>query len=351
MSGRLIILPHKSWNVWNRDNREKVARDERLHREDLEAKLEKEKALQQERNLAVLRAEQEEEGGGGGKGGGGRGGHGSSVETFRLFEDVEHQAGAKLGNPDYLREKKAKEQLREQREGVPDLPLGDGSIERGGVRPWYEKVRLRDGEERNPYSASYSSYVSNESRGAVEREGREGKEGRDREGRDKEGRDKDGGHKESRDDREKRRKGQADPMRVHLDPKAKGGLLAPKPGKRKSKSDPPHAPKERSSSSSRWGSVSSSQVEGMGDSGGGGGGGGSGSGGGSGGSGGSGAGGGGGDAWAALRQKRLAREEAESKRTKRLLASQDVFGSPGRESGGDGYGQQYHPHLAKKNRY
>jgi hypothetical protein len=44
-TGRLIILPHKSWHVWNRDNIEKVKRDERLHREAGEAKAEKERQV------------------------------------------------------------------------------------------------------------------------------------------------------------------------------------------------------------------------------------------------------------------------------------------------------------------
>jgi hypothetical protein len=43
MSGRLIILPHKSWHVWNRDNVEKVKRDERLHKEEQERKAERQR--------------------------------------------------------------------------------------------------------------------------------------------------------------------------------------------------------------------------------------------------------------------------------------------------------------------
>jgi hypothetical protein len=47
MSGRLIILPHKSWNVWNRDNIEKVQRDERLHEEEQQRLREKSRATDQ----------------------------------------------------------------------------------------------------------------------------------------------------------------------------------------------------------------------------------------------------------------------------------------------------------------
>jgi hypothetical protein len=63
MSGRLIILPHKSWNVWNRDNAEKVLRDERLHREQLEQQQKQQRKVHQETLLSKLktRARNEEE--------------------------------------------------------------------------------------------------------------------------------------------------------------------------------------------------------------------------------------------------------------------------------------------------
>ena len=54
MSGRLVILPHKSWNVWNQDNKEKVMRDQRLFNEELQRKADNEKRQSQEMNLQIL---------------------------------------------------------------------------------------------------------------------------------------------------------------------------------------------------------------------------------------------------------------------------------------------------------
>jgi hypothetical protein len=56
MSGRLVILRHKSWNVWNQDNREKVLRDQRLHQEEVSRKVEQEKKNSQELNLEILKS-------------------------------------------------------------------------------------------------------------------------------------------------------------------------------------------------------------------------------------------------------------------------------------------------------
>jgi hypothetical protein len=140
MSGRLVILRHKSWHVWNQDNREKVLRDERLHREAEEAKKELENKSIQKKNMEIL-----------------RGGVGteelpeSIVEEFvpnppaepvpfRLFEDLEQkEANTLLGHPDYLKEKAEKERKMKQKEGVADWALGEGSFESRGIVPWYQQ--------------------------------------------------------------------------------------------------------------------------------------------------------------------------------------------------------------------
>lgn len=133
MSGRLVILPHKSWNVWNQDNREKVARDERLHREAEEAKAEKAKLLLQEQNLELLQSEQ----------GVGLPSNGSSSEVhgdvapFRLFEDLERLNSNMVGNAEYLKEKALKEQIQKKKDGIADWALGEGSYENSKTRPWY----------------------------------------------------------------------------------------------------------------------------------------------------------------------------------------------------------------------
>ena len=130
MSGRLVILPHKSWNVWNQDNREKVMRDERIHREAEEAKAEKDKLLVQEQNLELLRGDNSAKSNNSDL-------VDSTVVPFRLFEDLEQSHFAKLGNEDFLKEKAAKELAQKKRDGIADWALGEGSYECSKSKPWY----------------------------------------------------------------------------------------------------------------------------------------------------------------------------------------------------------------------
>lgn len=64
--GGLVILPHKSWNVWNRDNKAQVAKDEEANRQLIEAKEKcKREVLQEIRfqrlnGLTISKQEEEE---------------------------------------------------------------------------------------------------------------------------------------------------------------------------------------------------------------------------------------------------------------------------------------------------
>ena len=60
--GKLNILKHKSWNVWNRDNIEKVLRDERLNREEEQKKRKRVDETESESRTQVLRAKRAREG-------------------------------------------------------------------------------------------------------------------------------------------------------------------------------------------------------------------------------------------------------------------------------------------------
>jgi hypothetical protein len=132
MSGRLVILPHKSWNVWNRENRERVQRDERLHREELETQANKEKALVQEQNLETLlrkRGLNTEPS---------RPEEALSSEPFRLFGDVEAAIRRREEESILQKLKKEKEQKEQKLNGVAPWAFADGAVEKeGAVKPWY----------------------------------------------------------------------------------------------------------------------------------------------------------------------------------------------------------------------
>lgn len=335
MSGRLVILPHKSWNVWNQDNREKVARDERLHREAEDAKAVKDKQLLQEQNLELLRDGEEaiklEPGGSNNKG---------HIEPFRLFEDLEKQHHARLGNEDYLKEKAQKELLQKKRDGIADWALGEGSVENSKIRPWYETVGLEGsvpsttgprlgreihrkeqadpmGSILKPNTHEYEPKPRNEqtkSSGPTDLSFLESAGAKLDFIESKENDSSDSEPSRSKEKKKKRHKGHKE------DRKSK------KHSKRKhsdSSDDERSHKKDRKSSRHHIDVKVKTEGHKPAD-----------------------------DPWAELRTKRLEREAIERKRAAVLLATVDVYGPGGSGSSAaqQGYGQQYHPHLARHKR-
>lgn len=112
MSGRLVILRHKSWHVWNQDNQEKVLRDERLHRESEEAKRAEGKRKLSETIYSTL----------------------SSGESLTQFVEVAEPPSTQTRG-----EKGESSQPPTKRDpALDDWKLGDGSRELSKVAPWYE---------------------------------------------------------------------------------------------------------------------------------------------------------------------------------------------------------------------
>lgn len=112
--------------MWNQDNREKVLRDERIHREKLAAQEQDEQRRLEEFNLERLRSQAEtkydiedtsddkdikKE---------------SSLQRFQLFDDPALTSTGKVSeNDEYVKERKAKEMAEMKRQGVAPLALGD----------------------------------------------------------------------------------------------------------------------------------------------------------------------------------------------------------------------------------
>jgi hypothetical protein len=120
MAGRLIILRHKTWHVWNRENIEKVKKDERLHREEMERKRENERKLHSEQILEIFQQNNETETEG-------------TQQTTRGLLSIDRS----VENEEYKKEKEEKELLAKRREGSAPWALGEGSSELKKMKPWY----------------------------------------------------------------------------------------------------------------------------------------------------------------------------------------------------------------------
>ena len=158
MSGRLVILPHKSWNVWNQDNREKVARDERLNREELEGKERKEKECVQEHNLEQLLGFKRDTSDKNDVDVVEESNNDPNQQPFRLFGDLEEQ---ERKNQEQLAAKKLQEEkelLAKRRAGIAPWALGDGLAEMTGTnqQPWYLK-------KQQPQSTNDNNIINNSS--------------------------------------------------------------------------------------------------------------------------------------------------------------------------------------------
>eukprot|EP00658_Telonema_sp_P-2_P062636 TRINITY_DN5131_c0_g1_i2.p1 TRINITY_DN5131_c0_g1~~TRINITY_DN5131_c0_g1_i2.p1 ORF type:complete len:258 (-),score=74.46 TRINITY_DN5131_c0_g1_i2:270-1043(-) len=160
--GGLNILPQKSWNVWNRDNIEKVRKDEKEHAEAEAAKRKQTLDVQFEGKLQELRAKKrkrpspEKDGYDGG-----------DVGELALPDDGGHvnlfaEEEAADGNEEYAKEK-AQEELAEKKRWQVQLGRSNtyGGEDINHV-PWYS----RNGPEAMP--------ITNEHRARLEADKRAG---------------------------------------------------------------------------------------------------------------------------------------------------------------------------------
>ena len=156
MSGRLVISKHKSYHVWNQDNVEKVMRDERLHKEKLEAEAQREKESIEEKNREILlssslsiasglcvsslesrniepsQSQQQSDLF-----------LSSNKELFNIFGDLESNGAEELARKTKKKEQEMKDALILRQNGAAPWALGDGSREKSKISAWYDDPLVR----------------------------------------------------------------------------------------------------------------------------------------------------------------------------------------------------------------
>ena len=144
MSGRLVILPKKTYCPWRPENVERVLRDERLERERLEG--EERERREGERRRRARRAEAEDGGGAAACAGGEDGGH---VNLFPEARDAELRL---------VQGKKAREDTM-RNNGIMPVPLGgdESTKRRSGAVPFYMRTWADGGGGRYEGSGGLGS--------------------------------------------------------------------------------------------------------------------------------------------------------------------------------------------------
>lgn len=132
------ILPKKSWHVRNKNNIERVRKDEEKAAEEEKERQQRVALAESEARTSFLRenarkrqSETED-----------TGSKNSAVTHINFFQDLEE--GKKLGgkNADYEKDKKEEKEKQEKAIGLL-THLGQGSVELEGKSPWYLEKSLR----------------------------------------------------------------------------------------------------------------------------------------------------------------------------------------------------------------
>lgn len=138
MAGRLRILPHKSWHVWTTENIDKVKRDERLHKEEIERAAVKSRDVKSEQLLSQLLRNHSASSRGRDSG------ESDSPRQLKEKKNNQEQQHAPrddarvnrhADNAEHKREKDEKELLRKKQEGSAPFQLVPDEFTK--QKPWY----------------------------------------------------------------------------------------------------------------------------------------------------------------------------------------------------------------------